>query len=427
MIVKCQTLRRTTSKGEVEESCNNNLIFKFYWWRIMFNELDYGAYLVSTGDQSSKMNGIIDLIKLRWSDGLLYVTESKNDCDEVYNKITNLTDDSGELIILRGNVLKIQSNFENLNVHPSEIKNKKVVICTYECLLYENLMDSITESFNKAKNGQLVYRKWMILDDLPKKLSFSQSRLILKLIKNWKFTSSNVMIFLDKLGLRYENVLERNNDEIIDGYDVSDDCEVFQLNDVDNIYYPKEYEKLFSYTGKGRCSRNHHLNNRSTQEKLMDLLVRISYFNAKILREVPFINKKSYYLADYYLPDRSLIIELDSDLHDKEMDEIRDEYFKTLGIKVVRFKDFTASYDEINKMKSIINSIKPHNPRIYRFNHSRDLDYSLLGGLKDIIRISDGQNSRFLRRLLRSLLTNDKVKVMYDNSLGYEPGIIKMI
>src|SRR5262245_3529483 len=49
------------------------------------------------------------------------------------------------------------------------------------------------------------------------------------------------------------------------------------------------------------------------------------------------------YITDFYCPNYKLIIELDGEIHNskeaKKYDEIRDNYFKELGIRVLRFSN----------------------------------------------------------------------------------------
>ena len=110
----------------------------------------------------------------------------------------------------------------------------------------------------------------------------------------------------------------------------------FKFDDIPFIEYPihikcKSKDKYFNLKAtltKNEChSRTYQLNNRSLQAKYMDLLINIDYFKLlnipyKIYREVPIINTnlnndstRSYYLLDYFIPDLSLCIELDSDYH----------------------------------------------------------------------------------------------------------------
>ncbi len=49
------------------------------------------------------------------------------------------------------------------------------------------------------------------------------------------------------------------------------------------------------------------------------------------------------YIADFYCPKLKLAIEVDGEIHEsieaKEYDRIRDEYFRSLGIKTIRVKN----------------------------------------------------------------------------------------
>jgi very-short-patch-repair endonuclease len=65
-------------------------------------------------------------------------------------------------------------------------------------------------------------------------------------------------------------------------------------------------------------------------------------------------NDRSYYLIDYYIPTKGIAIELDSNLHDKKFDQIKDRYlFRYHGIRVIRYpnilKDFRLCVEDLRR------------------------------------------------------------------------------
>lgn len=110
----------------------------------------------------------------------------------------------------------------------------------------------------------------------------------------------------------------------------------------------------------GECSygREHQLNHRSNQEKVIDFLIEINYFKQYIIKEFPVIRRDGeglFYLLDYYVPSKGIAIELDSGFHDQIKDKIRDKYLNTLGIKVLRIYDvFNCLNENIKKIYDFI-------------------------------------------------------------------------
>ena len=143
-----------------------------------------------------------------------------------------------------------------------------------------------------------------------------------------------------------------------------------------NILYPrfilnKTKTKFYDFKrviSSSNYSRTYQLNNRSIQSIQFDLLVDIDYFSIPIYKEFVLINTdldndktRSYYLLDYFIPSKSLCIELDSDLHNEDKDNLKDKFLTSLGIKVLRIRDFNI--DTKTKLNSILNFIQsnPYN------------------------------------------------------------------
>lgn len=66
------------------------------------------------------------------------------------------------------------------------------------------------------------------------------------------------------------------------------------------------------------------------------------------------------YIVDFYCPEHRLVIELDGDVHfnpvNEQYDLIRDDYIKSLGIVVLRFKNG----DVFEKIDNVLNEIRAH-------------------------------------------------------------------
>lgn len=63
-----------------------------------------------------------------------------------------------------------------------------------------------------------------------------------------------------------------------------------------------------------------------------------------------------WYIADFYCDGASLVIEIDEKSHDskKDYDAKRDEYLKSLGLKVLRFHDFDVKHN----LDAVLHEIK---------------------------------------------------------------------
>lgn len=122
-----------------------------------------------------------------------------------------------------------------------------------------------------------------------------------------------------------------------------------------------------------RFTRLKQLRKRSKQALLFDFLIRINYWNPlTVYREFPVIieNDKRmnnqtglFYLLDYYFPELKLAVELDSDLHSKSKDNIRDEYLKKVcGIRTFRIIGLDNSKTQSTRFMELVEMIKKINP-----------------------------------------------------------------
>jgi len=89
------------------------------------------------------------------------------------------------------------------------------------------------------------------------------------------------------------------------------------------------------------------------------------FLNLKINRQFPIfydeLGKETFYIADFYCHEKSLVIELDGQIHDKQkkQDKIRTEVLNEKGIKVIRFRNDEVEENIegiIKKLKNILNS-----------------------------------------------------------------------
>ena len=123
-------------------------------------------------------------------------------------------------------------------------------------------------------------------------------------------------------------------------YSVSESGHIINIK---SIMYP-------SPKSRKKFTRNKQLKNRSLQAKIFDAIIAIGYFNPlPVIKEFPIIiqntkritgQKGSFYYLDYYFPTLRVCVELDSELHKEDRDEIRDKYLlEKLGIKTFRIRN----------------------------------------------------------------------------------------
>lgn len=143
----------------------------------------------------------------------------------------------------------------------------------------------------------------------------------------------------------------------------------FKFKDID-LEYPRfiklqngRYFNFMNSISNSRYSRRSQLDNRSTQAIKFDTLVDINYFKSEVIKELPLINTRpdidltrSYYLLDYFIPNLSLAIELDSDYHNPIKDKLKDKFLNSIGIDVVRIRDFNIGTKE--KLESLVKYIR---------------------------------------------------------------------
>lgn len=136
---------------------------------------------------------------------------------------------------------------------------------------------------------------------------------------------------------------------------------------------------------KKKFTRNKQLGKRSLQAKIFDAIIEIGYFNPLlVIKEFPIViqnskrlvgQKGSWYYLDYYFPTMKVCVELDSDLHKEDKDEIRDAYLlSALGIRTFRMKGLDKALIQRTKfpeLSALLRSIEPlPSPPVFAFGEN---------------------------------------------------------
>ena len=210
----------------------------------------------------------------------------------------------------------------------------------------------------------------------------------------------------------------------------------FKFEDIDLIYpvyiRDKSGEKYYDLTKSlvysNYYSRKYQLDNRSTQAIIFDKLIELDYFkllnlNFNFILELPLINTRldidstrSYYLLDYFIPDLSLAIELDSDYHDPIKDKLKDQFLASIGIDVVRIRDFNI--DTKSKLESLVEYIKRKKEMKFELSYEELIEeYKFYKLSCDDKRIVNGIQMRVLRSIEKIL--SYKPELIEGIMLGY--------
>ena len=186
----------------------------------------------------------------------------------------------------------------------------------------------------------------------------------------------------------------------------------FKFEDIDLIYPVyikcKDGEGYYNFrksltTSNIIFSRPYQLNHRSTQAQYFDLLLELDYFkllgiNYNFITEMVLINtrldidpNRSYYLLDYFIPDLSLCIELDSSYHDQNpiKDKLKDQFLASIGIDVVRIRDFNIGTKE--KLESLVEYIKRKKEVKFELSYEE-----LIEDYKEYVNKLEKENSSFI-------------------------------
>lgn len=112
---------------------------------------------------------------------------------------------------------------------------------------------------------------------------------------------------------------------------------------------------MYKYNGKlkGLARANRHSGNLS--EALLWNELKQSKMGVRFTKQKPIGN----YIADFYCPEKKLVIEIDGWSHDNkyEYDKVRDIYMESLGIHVLRIEDIDVKQDMNNILEWIKKNI----------------------------------------------------------------------
>ena len=181
---------------------------------------------------------------------------------------------------------------------------------------------------------------------------------------------------------------------------IKDYLETFSFTDISFQPYPvysiSESGVLFNFksviypsqVSTKKFTRKKQLTHRSLQAKIFDAFINVGYFDPlPVIREYPVVVQNhlrlknqsgAYYLCDYFFPTLKddeghwgLVVELDSDLHNEDLDKVRDEYLEKIGLRVFRIKHLERpdvqkkNFCELTKvMRSMHNC---GSPRVFSF------------------------------------------------------------
>lgn len=158
-------------------------------------------------------------------------------------------------------------------------------------------------------------------------------------------------------------------------YSVSESGHIINLK---SIMYP-------SLSSRKKFTRNKQLKNRSLQAKIFDAIIAIGYFNPlPVVKEFPVViqntkrvsgQKGSFYYLDYYFPTLKVCVELDSDLHKEDRDEIRDKYLlEGLGIKTFRIRNLEKESVQKTKFPELTSLLRSQtvlsSPEVFAFSEN---------------------------------------------------------
>ena len=174
---------------EVRASKCSDIIFHFLNGNITLKEFEYGAYAICPGCGSGKTTNIRNLISIRWHEGVLYSAFTKDECNLMYKWIvdnlvgTSINPKTGEVLKLE-DIIVLHSDSSAPGVdndlwrnNPTELFNKKIIICTHAKLLDEpidllvrsnfsgKLSDIIGPSRASLKSNGDLPRQWILIDE----------------------------------------------------------------------------------------------------------------------------------------------------------------------------------------------------------------------------------------------------------------------
>lgn len=94
-------------------------------------------------------------------------------------------------------------------------------------------------------------------------------------------------------------------------------------------------------------SKEYEIENRhNATESEKKFKAKLQFNNIKYEFQKSFIDKNDWYIADFYLPDYKILVEIDGGYHKENNQKVKDrrktKFYKELGYKVLRLKNFQA-------------------------------------------------------------------------------------
>ena len=115
-----------------------------------------------------------------------------------------------------------------------------------------------------------------------------------------------------------------------------------------------------------KYNKNLKLSSRKLRNRMTDAEILLwSKIKRKQLKGIQFNRQKPIgnYIADFYSFKAKLVIEIDGSQHyekeNKEKDKIRDDYFKKLGLNVLRFNNLEVLKNIDGVIKRICEEVSP--------------------------------------------------------------------
>lgn len=92
----------------------------------------------------------------------------------------------------------------------------------------------------------------------------------------------------------------------------------------------------------------------------------------KFLRQHPIVfkwyGKRRFLITDFYCHEAGLIVEIDGGIHEKqkEYDKMRDYVIKSMGLKIIRFKNEMIVRNMPKVLEKLGNELTPHTPSLIK-------------------------------------------------------------
>ena len=135
------------------EEIDNILRFNFLNGSIELEKYNYGAYAICPGCGSGKTTLIRELIKLKYSEGVLYSAFTIDEVNSMYQWIKENMIKTGlisneDIIVLHSDYRSDGTDNNLWRNNPEKLKDKKIILCTHHKLLNEPIDLLISASFN---------------------------------------------------------------------------------------------------------------------------------------------------------------------------------------------------------------------------------------------------------------------------------------